>query len=84
MILCYLVTAYIFSVYLFLLLYFSFVDYLYFRPFDVTIVFFETGYHCIVLASLELAVILLPSPPKFWDYRHKLCLVLMPAYFSVP
>lgn len=80
---CYLVIAQIFAVHFCLLLYFSPVDYLYFRPFDVITAFFETWYHCIGLASMELAAILLPTPLKFWDYRHKLCLVLIPAYSSL-
>ncbi|EHB07938.1 hypothetical protein GW7_16975, partial [Heterocephalus glaber] len=31
---------------------------------------FETGSHYVVQAGLKLTVILLPQPPKCWDYRH--------------
>jgi hypothetical protein len=37
---------------------------------SVVFFFFEnTGSHCIVQGDFKL-VILLPWPPKFWNYRH--------------
>ncbi|EHB16491.1 hypothetical protein GW7_21782, partial [Heterocephalus glaber] len=35
----------------------------------IFICFFETGFHCVLQAGLELLAILLPQPPKCWDDR---------------
>lgn len=39
----------------------------------------ESRSHCIVQASLEFVVILLPRPPECWDYRHNV--IVMPCPF---
>lgn len=42
--------------------------------------FSETGSFCVVQAGFKLMAILLPLPPKCWDYGHApLCLALSEA-----
>jgi hypothetical protein len=42
------------------------VVFFFFLPF---VTFLETGFHYVAQASLKLSI-LLPLPPKCWDYRH--------------
>lgn len=42
--------------------------------------FFETGSHSLAEVSVQLIVILLPQPPKCWDYR---CEPLHPAFIII-
>jgi hypothetical protein len=42
---------------------------------SVFILYFETGSHSVTQANLELSI-LLPQPPKCWDYR---CVAPHPA-----